>query len=205
MNERKILREWLPLEKKEGGKFLIEDMRPEGGRLTLKGPMQRCEAPNQNKRIYPRRVLQREFENHMKAVKENRAMGELDHPETSTVSLEKVSHVVREMWWDTDGVTWMGKVEVLPTPMGKILENLIDSGITLGISSRGVGSTSTNESGLDLVQDDFTLVCFDMVAEPSTHGAFMFAEAVDRALQGTVLGRADRINRALNALKGGGK
>lgn len=199
MNERKILREWLPLEKKEGGQFLVEDLRPDGGRLMLKGPMQRCEAPNQNKRIYPRRVLQREFENYMKAVRESRAMGELDHPETSTVSLEKVSHVVREMWWD--GNTWMGKIEVLNTPMGKILESLIDSGVTLGISSRGVGSTSTNESGLDLVQDDFTLVCFDMVAEPSTHGAYMFAESVDKN-RGAVLSRPDRILRALNALKG---
>jgi hypothetical protein len=199
MSERKILREWLPLEKKEGSQFLVEDLRAEGGRLTLKGPMQRCEAPNQNKRIYPRRVLQREFENYQKAVNENRAMGELDHPETSTVSLEKVSHVVREMWWD--GNTWMGRIEVLPTPCGKILENLIDSGVTLGISSRGVGSTSTNESGLDLVQDDFTLVCFDMVAEPSTHGAYMFAESVDKN-RGAVLSRPDRIARALNALKG---
>lgn len=198
MSDRKILREWLPLERKEGSKFLVEDMRPEGGSLTLKGPMQRCEAPNQNKRIYPRRVLQREFENHMKAVRENRAMGELDHPETSTVSLEKVSHVVREMWWDGD--TWMGRIEVLPTPMGKILENLIDAKVTLGISSRGVGSTSTNESGLDLVQDDFTLVCFDMVAEPSTHGAYMFAEAVDKN-RSQILSRPDRIARALNALK----
>jgi hypothetical protein len=201
MNERKILREWLPL-MQEGGKSLVEDLRPEGGRLFLKGPMQRCEAPNQNKRIYPTRVLHREFENYFKAVKENRATGELDHPETSTVSLEKVSHVVREMWWD--GNTWMGKIEVLNTPMGKILESLIDSGITLGISSRGVGSTSTNEGGLDLVQDDFTLVCFDMVQEPSTHGAFMFAESVDKNCT-SVLSRPDRINRALNDLKGRSK
>lgn len=198
MTERKLLREWLPLTQ-EGGKFLVEDLRGDGGRLFLKGAMQRCEAPNQNKRVYPRRVLQREFENYFKAVKENRAMGELDHPETSTVSLEKVSHVVREMWWD--GNTWMGRIEVLATPMGKILESLIDSGVTLGISSRGVGSTSTNEGGLDLVQDDFTLVCFDMVAEPSTHGAYMFAESVDKN-RGPVLSRPDRIARVLNALKG---
>lgn len=197
MSARKILREWLPLEKVEG-KILKEDLRESGGPLYLKGPMQRCEAPNQNKRIYPRKVLQREFENYHKAVRENRAVGELDHPETSTVSLEKVSHVVREMWWD--GNTWMGKVEVLNTPSGKILESLVDSGITLGISSRGVGSTNTNNEGLDLVADDFTLVCFDMVAEPSTHGAYMFAEAVDRGRLS--LSKADRIFRALNALKG---
>lgn len=199
MSERKILREWLPLERKEG-KVIVEDLRESGGRLFLKGPMQRCESPNQNKRIYPTRVLHREFENYFKAVKENRAMGELDHPETSTVSLEKVSHVVREMWWD--GNTWMGKIEVLSTPMGKILENLVDSGITLGISSRGVGSTNTNNEGLDLVSDDFTLVCFDMVCEPSTHGAYMIPESIGRSGR-PILGRSDRINRALNALKKG--
>ncbi len=202
MTERKILREWMPLERKEGGGFLIEDHRPDGGRLRLRGPMQRAEAANQNKRMYPRRILQREFKNYLKAVAENRAMGELDHPDTSTVSLEKVSHIVREMGWDGD--TWVGVIEVLPTPMGKILENLVDSGVTLGISSRGVGTTSKNESGLDIVQDDFTLVCFDMVAEPSTHGAYMIPEALDRNT-GAVLSRADRINRALNALKGKGE
>jgi len=202
MSERKILREWLPLERKEGGKFLIEDNRPQGGRLLLRGPMQRAEALNQNKRMYPRRILQREFQNYLKAVAESRAMGELDHPDTSTVSLEKVSHIVREMSWDGD--TWMGVIEVLGTPCGKILENLVDSGVTLGISSRGVGSTSKNESGADVVQDDFTLVCFDMVAEPSTHGAFMLPESIDRN-GGPVLSKPDRINRALRALKGKGE
>jgi hypothetical protein len=195
-NKKVLLREWMPLQKEAG--FLVEDLRQEGGRLTLKGPMQRCEAPNQNKRIYPRRVLQREFENYYKAVKEGRATGELDHPETSTVSLEKVSHIVREMWWDGD--TWMGKIEILPTPMGKIAESLIDSGVTLGISSRGVGSTRTNEGGLDMVEDDFTLVCYDLVQEPSTHGAFMTL-GESKQIE-TRLSRPDRINRALNALKG---
>lgn len=197
MSSKKVLlREWMPLRPESG--FIVESRDVNSGRLFLRGPMQRCEAPNQNKRIYPRRILQREFLNLEKTVREGRATGELDHPETSTVSLTKVSHVVREMTWDGD--TWMGRIEILPTPCGKIAETLIESGITLGISSRGVGSTSTNESGLDIVQDDFTLVCFDLVQEPSTHGAFM-TEAVahvDRPL----LERADRINRALNALKG---
>lgn len=191
---KKLLREWLPLNKEAG--LVVEDLRPQGGRLTLKGPMQRCESPNQNKRIYPRRILQREFENYQKVVRENRATGELDHPETSTVSLSKVSHIVREMWWDGD--TWMGSIEILPTPMGKIAEQLVDAGVVLGISSRGVGSTNTNNEGIDLVQDDFNLVCYDLVQEPSTHGAFMLGESVVRQS----FSRADRINRALNALKG---
>lgn len=199
MAGKRILREWMPLKPEAG--FVVESRDANSGRLFLRGPMQRCEAPNQNKRIYPRRLLQREFVNLEKVVREGRAIGELDHPETSTVSLERASHVVREMQWDGD--TWMGRIEILPTPMGKIAETLIESGINLGISSRGVGSTSTNESGLDIVQDDFTLVCFDLVQEPSTHGAFMtLGESMTRDVR-AALPRADRINRALNALKGG--
>ncbi len=195
MTPRRILREWEALLPETG--FIVESRDLNAGKLFLKGPMQRCEAPNQNKRIYPRAILQREYANLAKVVKENRATGELDHPDTSTVSLEKISHVVREMWWD--GNTWMGRIEILPTPCGKIAETLIESGITLGISSRGVGSTQTNESGIDMVQDDFTLVCFDLVQEPSTHGAFMrLGESV---VQRPSLTRADNINRALNALR----
>lgn len=198
MNAKKVLlREWMPLRPENG--FIVEARDANSGRLFLRGPMQRCEAPNQNKRIYPRRILQREFSNLEKSVREGRATGELDHPETSTVSLSKVSHIVREMMWDGD--TWMGRIEILPTPCGKIAETLIESGVTLGISSRGVGSTSTNESGLDIVQDDFSLVCFDLVQEPSTHGAFMtLGESVGGGVRMS-FSRADRINRALNALK----
>jgi len=194
---RKILREWEALRPETG--FIVESREQNNGRLFLKGPMQRSEAPNQNKRIYPRRLLQREYQNYEKVVREGRATGELDHPETSTVALERISHVIREMGWEGD--TWMGRIEILPTPCGKIAETLIENGVTLGISSRGVGSTSTNESGLDMVQDDFTLVCFDLVQEPSTHGAFMtLGESVQDPR--STLNRADRINRALNALKG---
>lgn len=191
-----LLREWMPLTPETG--FIVEGREQNGGRLFLKGPMQRHTSPNQNKRIYPARILQREFMNLEKMVREGRATGELDHPETSTVSLEKVSHVIREMGWEGD--TWMGRIEILPTPCGKIAETLIEAGVTLGISSRGVGSTSTNESGIDIVQDDFSLVCFDLVQEPSTHGAFMtLGESRKHEVRPS---RADRINRALNALKG---
>ena len=195
---KQILREWMPLKAESG--FIVESRESNGGRLFLKGPMQRYGAANQNKRIYPQNILQREYRNLEKTVREGRATGELDHPETSTVSLERVSHVIREMGWEGD--TWMGRIEILPTPCGLIAATLIESGITLGISSRGVGSTSTNESGLDIVQDDFALVCFDLVQEPSTHGAFMtLGESVNNVLRSS-LSRADRINRVLNALKG---
>lgn len=190
-----ILTEWQALRPETG--FIMEDRSANNGRLILKGPMQRAEKENQNHRVYPKRLLSREFQNYDKPIREGRAIGELDHPDTSTVSLEKASHVVREQWWDGD--TWMGKIEVLSTPMGKILENLLESGVVVGISSRGVGSTSKNESGADIVQDDFNLIAFDMVAEPSTHGAFMLPESVDRS---KLMTRPDRIFRALNALKG---
>jgi hypothetical protein len=190
-----ILTEWSPLKKDEG--FILEDRGPNGGKLILKGPMQRADKENQNHRVYPMKLLQREFENYGKPIREGRALGELDHPDTSTVSLEKASHVVREQFWD--GTTWMGRIEVLGTPCGRILEQLLESGVVVGISSRGIGSTSKNESGSDIVMDDFQLVCFDMVAEPSTHGAFMLPESVDR---GRLATRPDRIFRALNALKG---
>lgn len=195
MSNKLILKEWVALTPTSG--FLMEDRGPNGGKLILRGPMQRANKENQNHRVYPMKLLQREFENYQKPIREGRALGELDHPDTSTVSLEKASHVVREQSWD--GETWMGRIEVLSTPMGKILEQLLESGVVVGISSRGIGSTSKNESGADIVQDDFQLVCFDMVAEPSTHGAFMLPEGVDR---GRVASRPDRIFRALNALKG---
>lgn len=200
MSDKKLLREWEALPSSDG-KLVTESRDQNGGRLFLTGPMQRCEAPNQNKRIYPRRILQREYSNLEKVVREGRATGELDHPDTSTVSLERISHVIREMFWNGD--VWMGRIEILTDlPMGKIAEGLINAGVTLGISSRGVGSTSTNESGLDIVQDDFTLVCFDLVQEPSTHGAFMTL-GESRKLIESKLSRADRINRALNELKRG--
>lgn len=193
-----LLREWEAIS--YDSKLIKEDREANGGKLLMRCIMQRADTPNQNKRIYPRKILDREFENYMKAVRENRAVGELDHPDTSTVSVEKVSHIVREMGWDGD--KWMGRVEVLPTPMGKIVESLVESGVTLGISSRGVGSTSKSEGeGCDIVQDDFTLVAFDLVAEPSTPGAYLF-EGARRDVARPTLSRADRINRALNALKG---
>lgn len=196
MSNRVLLREWEALP--TSAQMVKESREANNGRLVLSGVIQRSDTPNQNKRIYPRNLLHREMQNFSKAVRENRALGELDHPETSTVSLEKVSHVLKEVWWEDNKV--MGRLEVLPTPMGKIAESLIESGVAVGISSRGVGSTSKNESGYDLVQDDFTLVCFDLVAEPSTPGAFMMREAVERTLG---LSKADRIFRALNALREG--
>lgn len=192
---KQLLREWIALEYNTG---LIKESRDQnGGKIILKGIIQKAECPNQNKRIYPTTILRREVENYQKAVRENRAVGELDHPESSSVSLERVSHIIREMWWSGNDV--LGKIEVLPTPRGKILESLLEAGVTIGISSRGVGSTEKNNEGLDLVQDDYQIVCWDIVSEPSTPGAYLFAEgkSIDMAPR---LSRGDRIFRALNEI-----
>lgn len=192
---RQLLREYYACDYKP--ELIKENRDKNGGKLFISGIIQKAEVLNQNKRIYPRHILAREIENYMKAVRENRATGELDHPESSTISLDKVSHIIREMWWEGNNV--MGRVEVLPTPKGKILETLLESGVTIGISSRGVGSTARKNEEADVVQPDYTLVCFDIVSEPSTPGAYLFAEG--KKIEATVkLSKADRIFRAVNAI-----
>jgi hypothetical protein len=154
-------------------KQLVEASIKNNKSLIVTGVLQRAEAKNQNGRVYPREILEREIKAYMEGpVKENRAMGELDHPESSVINLQNVSHNIKRCWWDGDDV--MGDVEVLPTPAGNILKALFASGITVGISSRGMGSVKENMSeGTVEVQDDFELLCWDFVSTPSTHGAFM--------------------------------
>jgi hypothetical protein len=190
-----LLREWYKVEYTPA--MIKEDREKNGGKLLLRGILQKADTENQNKRIYPIGVLQREVENYQKAVRESRAMGELDHPESSSVSLQNVSHIVREMAWEGKNV--VGRVEILPTPKGKILESLLEAGVTIGISSRGVGTTEKTNEGLDKVQSDYQIICFDIVSEPSTPGAYLFKEGrqIDWDPQRT-MSRADRIYRALN-------
>lgn len=196
MATKKLLREWIALDYKS--ELIKESRDKNGGKLILQGIIQKADTKNQNKRIYPREILNREIENYQKAVRENRAVGELDHPESSSVSLKNVSHIIREMWWNDKDV--MGKVEILPTPQGKILESLIDSGVTIGISSRGVGSTEQTNEGVDTVQQDFQIICFDIVSEPSTPGAYLFGEGKEFKSIDTKFSKADRIYRALNEI-----
>ena len=161
--------------------------------VFLTGVMQRCNHLNGNGRVYSEDILKREVENYTKLVKERRALGELDHPDSATINLANCSHLVTEVWWDNDAV--MGKVQLLNTPSGKILRSLVESGVKLGISSRGMGSVHEDQ-GKTVVEDDFQLICFDFVSEPSTTGAFMMAESK----QSNVITKADRINRALNEI-----
>ncbi len=191
MSKRQLLREYEQVDYSSG--LIRESGETATGGIVLRGIIQRANTKNQNNRIYPRQILVREVEAYNKSVRENRALGELDHPDTSTVSLDRVSHIVREMSWNGDEVH--GVIEVLPTPKGMVLKTLIDSGVTIGISSRGVGSTSKNESGCDTVQDDFNLVAFDIVSEPSTPGAYLqLREGVEYVLPS----REDRVYRQVN-------
>ena len=170
------------------------DMR-ENGAVYLSGVMQRCDEKNGNGRVYPGQILRREVKNYMNVVKENRACGELDHPEDSVVNLKNASHMVTDLWWD--GNDLYGKIKVLSTPAGKILQALINDKVKLGISSRGLGSVSQAPEGT-MVDDDFQLICFDIVSEPSTQGAFMMMnEAKDLKNN-----KKNNINKLFNVILG---
>ena len=154
-------------------KKLAEQAIKENKPLIVSGVIQRAEAKNQNERVYPRKVLEREIQKYIDGpIKDRRAMGELDHPESSIVNLQNVSHNIRKCWWEGDDV--MGEFEILDTPAGKILKALFAAGLMLGVSSRGMGSVEENlNEGTLEVQDDFELVCWDFVSNPSTHGAYV--------------------------------
>lgn len=180
--------------------MIKESMEKNDGRILMKGILQKADTLNQNGRIYPMAVLDREVRNYQKFIIENRALGELDHPDSSVVNLKNASHVVREAYIENGTV--LGTVEILhKTPSGAILKGLIDSGVKLGISSRGVGSTR-KQGDYYVVQDDFQLICWDFVSEPSTPGAFMLPEGrrIDPNELKQVFSKTDRIDRVLNEL-----
>jgi len=143
----------------------------ESGRTLVKGILQRAGAENQNGRVYPMEILKREAKKYEQLIKERRALGELDHPDSSVINLKNVSHNVKEIHWD--GNDLVGVVEILPTPSGNILKELLKAGILLGISSRGMGSVTAMGEGKVKVGEDFELIGWDFVSNPSTHGAFM--------------------------------
>lgn len=196
MSKKMLLREYYEL--CEGG--VCQDLLTESekrfvseGGMILTGRMQTCGVRNGNGRVYSEAILKREVQNYSKIVKERRALGELDHPEDSVVNLKNASHMVTDLWWDGDDV--MGKVQVLDTPSGQVLRSLVDCGVTLGISSRGLG-TVTESGGVSEVNDDFQLICFDFVSEPSTPGAFMVKEAKNQ--KSNIFTKSDKLNRLLN-------
>lgn len=149
------------------------------GVVLVKGVLQRADAQNQNGRIYPKEILAREVKKYQQLIKERRALGELDHPDSSVINLKNVSHNIRECMWEGDDV--VGVVEILPTPSGNILKELLKSGIRLGISSRGMGSVEQIGEGKVRVGEDFELLGWDFVSNPSTQGAFM--ETLNESVQ----------------------
>ena len=164
-----LLTEYRPF---KTNKQLAEQAIKENKPLIVSGVIQRAEAKNQNERVYPRDVLEREIERYVEGpVKEKRAMGELDHPESSVINLQNVSHNITKCWWDGDDV--MGEFEILSTPAGNILKALFAAGLTIAVSSRGMGSVNELSEGSLEVEDDFELLCWDFVSTPSTHGAYV--------------------------------
>ena len=194
MGAQRLITEWVNF---EYDPKVIKEQRQPGQPLIMKGILQKAETLNQNGRVYPKAILEREIRNYQKFIKENRALGELDHPDSSVVELKNASHNIKEAYMEGNVV--YGTVEILNTPSGKILQSLVESGVTLGISSRGVGSTRT-EGNMQIVQDDFQLICWDFVSEPSTPGAFMMKEGKEVTSQfiNNVFNKTDRIDRIFN-------
>jgi len=175
------------------------------GNMLVKGILQRANTLNQNGRVYPRPILEREVDAYMKLVKERRATGELDHADEPVVNLKNVSHVITDVWWEGD-VVW-GRVEILEDmDQGRQLKTLFNNGIKVGISSRAVGSVKQTQNSA-VVQDDLQLICWDFVSEPSTPGAFMMREAREltsdqRKEVSQFLKKSDKIDRIANELLG---
>jgi hypothetical protein len=195
----KLIREYYEL--CEGGvcqDLLTEDekRRVANGATILSGVMQMSETKNHNGRMYPQALMEREVKRYSELVQQRRALGELDHPESSVINLQNASHIVIAIWMDDNKV--MGKIEVLPTPSGMILKSLVQANIPCGISSRGMGSVS-EQNGVTLVEDDFQLICFDMVSDPSTPGAIMSQVHESKDMTRS-LTEVDRINLLMNKI-----
>jgi hypothetical protein len=199
----KVLTEWTKFD----GEIIKEASSYSNGKpkLIMKGVLQRGDTLNQNGRIYPMKILEKELRNYQKLIRERRALGALDHTDSSIIELQTVSHLVTEAWMDGNVV--YGKVEILPTKHGDTLRNLVEAGVTVGISSRGVGSTKSDMNGNQIVQEDFQLICWDFVSEPSTPGAFMMKESrnltnADMKDLREFFHKSDRIDRIVNDILG---
>jgi len=169
------------------------------GGFVVQGVLQRAGSKNQNGRVYPKHILERECKRYQQEyIGQNRALGELDHPESSVVNLNNVSHNVLKIWWEGDDLK--GVVQILDTPSGKILKELFKAGITLGISSRGLGSVKElRNEGVVEVQDDFELICWDFVSNPSTHGAFMRPTKMNESVTKTT-NKYNRVNSIITSI-----
>ena len=163
-------------------KPVIRESKERPGIFEVEGVIQRADAKNQNGRVYSKNLLERATAQYiLEFVKNGIAYGELDHPESSIVSLKNASHIIKELWWK--GNDLMGRMELLDTPCGNIAKNIIKAGHTVGISSRGTGSVQQVKEGFLEVQDDYGIVCFDLVSNPSTDGAFLSQVSLNESKQ----------------------
>lgn len=177
---------------------LTEAKRLANGNMIVSGLVQACDKPNANKRIYPYEILREQVEKYLLGpIKENRALGELDHPESSVINLKNVSHNILKLWWD--GKDLYGDIEILPTPSGNILRELFKNNITVGISSRAMGSVKPIGEGLVQVEDDLDLICWDFVSTPSTYGAYVRpVSGLREGLDMTITKPTSRINQLIS-------
>lgn len=176
-------------------KPILKESKDRPGVFEVEGVLQRAGAKNQNGRVYDKAILEREADKYLKEfVKNGNAFGELDHPESAVVSLKNASHVVKDLWWDGDELK--GKIELLNTPAGNIVKEIIKGGHTIGISSRGTGSVQQTNEGTLEVQPDFELVCWDFVSNPSTHGAFMNPVSLNEGK--TVVDKYAKVHNIIN-------
>lgn len=172
MSKPKIILVSEPVALKLTSTAINESVSQKEGRMIFPSILQRADAKNENTRIYPRNTLQREISKYIaENISERRAYGELDHSNESVVNFKNTCIHINKIWWDGDDV-W-GEIEVLDTPSGKIVQEVLKKGFSAGISSRGVGSVTELDENTVEVEDDFNLICWDIVTNPSTHGAFL--------------------------------
>jgi len=180
----------------------LVESRSTGGNMVVEGILTTVNQENGNSRVYPKELWEREMDKYSQLIKENRALGELDHPESSIINLQNVSHNIKSAQWDGDHV--IGKIEILPTPSGNILKALIENGITVGVSSRGMGSVKQIGETLE-VQDDFELLCWDFVSTPSNPGSWMAeTTSLNESISKSTYryGKVDNIIREILCAKG---
>jgi len=194
----KLLVEYMPfkpigsINESNGAKYGVP------GALIVQGVLQRAGSKNQDGRVYPKNILARECQKYQREyIDQNRALGELDHPESSVVNLNNVSHNVLKIFWEGDDLK--GTIQILDTPSGKILKSLFEAGITLGIASRGLGSVKElrNEGTVE-VQEDFELICWDFVSNPSTHGAYV--RPINESVQQQTKNKYDKVNNLITSI-----
>jgi hypothetical protein len=175
---------------------LTEGVKSSAGNPIVEGVLTTAGVKNGNSRYYDPKIWKREIEKYQTIVKENRATGELDHPDSSIINLKNVSHIIREIWWNGDHV--MGKIEILPTAAGNILKALIENGVVCGVSSRGEGSLQPMSDGMMEVQDDFNLICWDFVSTPSNPGSYM--HLVREGMESQQVNPYNKVNKILTEI-----